>query len=401
MSQLQQRLHEPAGNTSSTAPENTNLSPAALVEHANTTTSSIIHSDMITLLGTRMPLDGETILGSGVASSTALDGVRSTPRIAVTSLPSRMPPFSLSALLSYRAPSTMLERREFTPSDSELNLTSTLAMRILRSYPFMLPDKAQVPPFIHPKYRDLVDGDTTSMRPHPLDSAMRLSKMLLEYRRSDRSFVWRLISMEQERLLYEHQKFGKWELLASLQAAVLYLLMRIVEGRQEYTNFDTQLLVTINALCKFLTAQHGPVVSGAELTGQMIRWQDWVFQESRRRTLATAVILYGIHHTEIPIPCPHLPEWLSAPLPSRKSLWHASNEVEWAIEYSAYLRETAEHGMLSNADLASLKGGETDQGKTLDWDRWYAGADVFGLLVTLSARITVLWHEMRQAQGTE
>jgi hypothetical protein len=78
-------------------------------------------------------------------------------------------------------------------------------MRILRSYPSMLPDKAQLPPFIHHlKYRDLVEGDTTcSLRVHPLDSAMRLSSMLLEHRRSDKSFVWRLIGMEQERLLYE------------------------------------------------------------------------------------------------------------------------------------------------------------------------------------------------------
>jgi hypothetical protein len=64
---------------------------------------------------------------------------------------------------------------------------------------------------------------------------------------------------------------------------VLYLIMRIVEGRQEYTNFDTQLLVTMNAVCTFITTQHGPVVSDAELAGQMISWQDWVFQESRRR----------------------------------------------------------------------------------------------------------------------
>jgi hypothetical protein len=112
--------------------------------------------------------------------------------------------------------------------------------------------------------------------------------------------------------------------------------------------------------------------------------------------------LYAIHHAEIPIPCPHLPEWLSAPLPCRNSLWQASNEVNWAIEYSAYLRESAEHGVLNNADLASLNGGEADRGKALDWDRWHAGADTFGLLVTFSARITGLWYERaggHRAQG--
>lgn len=39
--------------------------------------------------------------------------------------------------------------------------------------------------------------------------------------------------------------FHKWELLEALQSLVVYMLLRIIEGQQEYTNFDTQLLVSI------------------------------------------------------------------------------------------------------------------------------------------------------------
>jgi hypothetical protein len=81
------------------------------------------------------------------------------------------------------------------------------------------------------------------------------------------------------------------------------MLLRIIEGRHEYTNFDSQLLISMNvrpvqqilcgnveadnkaiqALCRHLTIKHGKLISPEEIAGREMPWKDWVFNESRRR----------------------------------------------------------------------------------------------------------------------
>lgn len=66
------------------------------------------------------------------------------------------------------------------------------------------------------------------------------------------------------------------------------------------------------------------------------------------------------------------------------TLWHAENEMDWAVDYAEYLHKNAVHGMLRNGDLVELKEAAGKQ-----HDRWYAYADSFGLLVTLVANMIV------------
>jgi hypothetical protein len=41
-------------------------------------------------------------------------------------------------------------------------------------------------------------------------------------------------------------KYSTWELLSALQSLLVYAIMRLVEGRKDYTDFDVLLLVSIN-----------------------------------------------------------------------------------------------------------------------------------------------------------
>ena len=93
----------------------------------------------------------------------------------------------------------MFERRNF--SQSELELTGDLALHILRSYLYVIASRDTVPPFIHPKYRNLTEISTS--RPSPLYAAIALAKMLFHGRKMNKTLIWRLIRMEQERLLNE------------------------------------------------------------------------------------------------------------------------------------------------------------------------------------------------------
>ncbi|RYP69138.1 hypothetical protein DL771_006232 [Monosporascus sp. 5C6A] len=179
--------------------------------------------------------------------------------------------------------------------------------------------------------------------------------MLLHGRRMNKSLIWGLVRIEQERLLNEHYSFSKWEVLEALQSLVVYILLRIIEGRQNYTDFDTQLLASINAMCDHITTKYGRLISSDELKGRMIPWKDWVFFESRRRTATAVLIINSIVHAQIRTPSPVMPEYSYSPAPSPMTLWHAENETDWAVDYAEYLHKNAMHGMLKNGDLVELK----------------------------------------------
>ncbi|KAH8894457.1 hypothetical protein GQ53DRAFT_820847 [Thozetella sp. PMI_491] len=198
----------------------------------------------------------------------------------------------------------------------------------------------------------------------------------------NKTLIWRLVRMEQERLLNEYAKFDKWESLEALQSFVVYILMRIVEGRHDYTNFDTQLLISVNAICRHITSNFGMLISSDELKGGMIPWKDWVFFESRRRAATVFLIIDSILHARVSDPPPTMPEYAFAPAPSPLALWNAENELDWALCYADHLNVNAMHGMLKNGDLVALKEAAGEQ-----HDRWYAYADSFGILVTLAANL--------------
>jgi hypothetical protein len=151
-------------------------------------------SDLTTDFGEGNPL------GSYIDSTSTRSEARSASNIITLSEhSSQSSSFSIPVSLSYRDPSSLFERRKF--SEPELELTGDLALHILRSYPYMMVNQGSVPPFIHPKYQYLSEIDTA--RPNPLDAALKLAKMLLHGRRMNKSLIWGLIRIEQERLLNE------------------------------------------------------------------------------------------------------------------------------------------------------------------------------------------------------
>ncbi|KXJ85731.1 hypothetical protein Micbo1qcDRAFT_209783 [Microdochium bolleyi] len=325
---------------------------------------------------------------------------------------------------------SLFERRTFR--HPVVGASSDIALHILRSYPHMLASAdgdgdggKTTPPFIHPRYRDLADHDAT--RSSPLSVALGFSKMALHHGSGqgqdgvNRSLIWRLIRMEQDRLLTEHRKFNKWELLEATQSLVIYMLLRIIDGRrQEYTSHDFMLVASASAICGTMCARYGQFISPDEIMGQMVSWKDWAFYESRRRTATAVSIINAVLHAQIAPVSRNMPEYAVSPAPSPSKLWNADSEKAWESDYAEYLHGNALHGMLRNCDLVDLKkeadayddaeeeeedefgsGSGGGNGLGQDWekiskrvwrdrrrekhDRWYAYADSFGLLVTLAA----------------
>ncbi|KAI1869945.1 uncharacterized protein JN550_005535 [Neoarthrinium moseri] len=327
-----------------------------------------------------MPLNEEYYVGIDVEPERERDELQCVPNSIPAAGHSRQLSPSMLASIPYQDPSFVLERRDC--SEPELELTGDLALHILRSYVRMIADRDSLPPFVHPKYQNFAGSNTS--RPSPLYAAITLAKMLYLGCKMDKTLIWRLIRMEQERLLNDHPKFNKWELLEALQSLIVYILMRITEGRHDYTNFDTQLLISVNTICRHITTKLGMLVSFDELEGEMMSWEEWVFYESRRRSATIFLIIDSILHARIADPAPSMPEYTSSPAPCPSALWVAESERDWTVNYAGHLQTNAALGMLTNGDLVALKEAAGEQ-----HDRWYAYADSFGLLVTLAANLII------------
>ncbi len=44
---------------------------------------------------------------------------------------------------------------------------------------------------------------------------------------------------------FQHDSYSKWELLASMQALLVYVLLRLAEGETEWNDIDLPLVSTI------------------------------------------------------------------------------------------------------------------------------------------------------------
>ncbi|KAM0245980.1 hypothetical protein ACHAQJ_010385 [Trichoderma viride] len=120
-----------------------------------------------------------------------------------------------------------------------------LAMRILRSYPFMVLQKAALPPFINPMQAFWAE---TGVGPPQ-----------------------------------QHVEFDKWELLAAFQALLVYCLLRLQEEPVGNDGFEAALLTTVNLVFNALVLSTGGIRKMKLPDDPGVTWMDWIHNESRRR----------------------------------------------------------------------------------------------------------------------
>ncbi|KAE9373811.1 hypothetical protein N431DRAFT_544662 [Stipitochalara longipes BDJ] len=261
------------------------------------------------------------------------------------------------------------------------NSAATLA-RFLTCYPTMMLRRETFPSFIHPQ---CVPGD--EINPpllHPLAKCMEIARAFKDRTPENSEMVWMAIKVEQERLSKERTKYSIWELLATLQSLLIYVIMRLVEGEKDYTDFDALLLVSMNLICSQMTGAVGGLVLQEEVTGKELSWKDWLFAESRRRTLSLYRVVGMCMHLETAKPCRPLPGFLDAPLPAASSIWNASNAMIWKKEYEYSLKQRASGNVLAHGNLILMHAGAFKNNCEAVWDDWFAGIDGLGILVVIA-----------------
>ena len=196
-----------------------------------------------------------------------------------------------------------------------------------------------------------------------------------------------------------------------MQALSIYILIRLDVGETEHNDFDG-LLVTavIVAATQFNSVYTDGLSAERWLTrdgsGLEIRWKEWLLVEPARRLCVVYQVVNMLVYFEPAAMCEvHGTELVLAPLPARKPLWEAGDEVAWRGECGReYGGENAAYGLAVDGDLVRLDGGRVDcgehsilgsdealaskvKGKKVGWEEWCAGMDGLGGLVMLAASL--------------
>ncbi|KAL6237650.1 hypothetical protein BDW75DRAFT_203294, partial [Aspergillus navahoensis] len=213
--------------------------------------------------------------------------------------------------------------------------TTHLILQTLKSYLHMMLRDHILPPFIHP--RSIPQGFSMNSRiSHEYSSMGPLEaclSMLDKIKNSEgRKSFWNHVRTQCEQLCSgQYQQLGKWELLGAMQAFSVYLLVMLDEGETDENNLDFFLLAGVTVLAKQLSGVRALNDSGSSLysTDLEVSWNEWIFEESRRRLSIIYRIVNMLTYFQPAARCDLPTDLVLAPLPAKKALWEANDWTKW------------------------------------------------------------------------
>jgi len=223
--------------------------------------------------------------------------------LAISRLENEYPLDHMSSILETTMPMMpTYEMRCFTRRPTlkgAAHATATMMTHILTSYPPMMRNPASPPPFIHPS--SMVRAADNHQSHESLATCASLMGLLGSGSEANRKLVWKNVRLECERLHAEVRVMprettnmtdpppqwsllDKWALLSSMQALLVYMLLRLSEGETPHNNFDVPLLSAMWVVACALNQK----IDNYDCTSPLglshgTTHEDWIFEESRRR----------------------------------------------------------------------------------------------------------------------
>lgn len=313
----------------------------------------------------------------------------------VTSLHESIPPVPTSATRS------LIQRPKMSNGSQRI---ANLILHNLKSYPLMMLRHNTLPPFIHPSSMSF---NVENNYMEPLTNCINLVHMISRGVQGSRKLFWKNVQSECEHLIGEHLALNKWGLLAAMQALSIYILIRLEEGETDHNNVDFMLLTTFTVIAKQITCAEITCNTQSALCsyGLQISWNDWIYEESRRRLGVVYRVVDMLVYFEPAVKCTLQTDLILAPLPAKKQLWEASDEAVWKAESEREPGAQAAFGLAATGELVKLNEGQLycsdavllykpldakiPSRSTAHWEEWCSGMDGFGGLVMLAASLIV------------
>lgn len=175
---------------------------------------------------------------------------------ATTAMPN--PSLSISPVIS----SSNIDRpHHFSRTEVQTSLQkahATLIIDMIRPYPRMMMRREAFPPFVH-AYAPSEDGQ--EKLPAPLINCMGIAQLFAVCNDDTRPFLWNTI---RRGFRDRFSTFEKCEAFAALQACLIYLIMRAVDGAPQEVADDWDMIVIYDVcasllLCTFQHKQRHPL----------------------------------------------------------------------------------------------------------------------------------------------
>ncbi|KAI9148454.1 hypothetical protein HJFPF1_12286 [Paramyrothecium foliicola] len=260
---------------------------------------------------------------------------------------------------------------------AEASLTSKMMLGSMRQYPAMLINGLSLPPFISsPCFGDKIQcqqSRTHHCLQQPLAVCASIVRMCQGDSPGDRSFTWKTIYMEEQRLFHEilspvvfkHESYDKETLIAAVQAVTLYTILHVEDVASIPKHYLRSISVTLGAKAIARDLIVFPIGTNGSVTK------------------AYAAIRPSSGHGGATC--------RSVGLPSTRSLWRAKSNIEWQQHYVHQLSKREFNDTLKVWHLREYAQSAGDDSPGKDWvadfEAWCLDHDELGHFLWMATKL--------------
>ncbi|KAM0331271.1 hypothetical protein ACHAQA_002941 [Verticillium albo-atrum] len=254
-----------------------------------------------------------------------------------------------------------------------------LILQTLRSFPTMMLRRSTFPPFIHPG-----DGPL----PARLASCMGVAAMFASRTDDTRPFLWRAVREEQERAvamtMMPLEMIELDDLMAATQAQLIYLMMRVIDGRVRDIEYDQRMIVAFHKLCLRSNEMVTQNFSFDDMTVAMqeLTWKQWILAESRSRLSCIWFLVAQVVSVRVALKCNFVDFYRNFALPCPEAVWNARSEDAWRAESAATVEPIHTY-----QDLINVHTDPNSERNARRLDAWNAGSGSLGFMLNVATTI--------------
>lgn len=250
-----------------------------------------------------------------------------------------------------------------------------------------------MPPFVH---TGILTHSSDNDDWEALRTCQLLVYMLHDPSPAAKRLFWKNVRWECERVCKGAANANMRQLLAALQALLVYVLIRIGQPGPHEDNLDVLLVRTVIMAATHFN-YHMSFISFQSSSPP--NWENWILAESALRICVTYQVLNMLVYFEPAAMC----DLKAAPLalPAKRQCWEAPNEFVWKNVRSSDANAGESFAMTGDGQILRLGYDQACHGKNpLDvkaepmglvqeptWDEWSANTDSLGELAMLAASL--------------
>ncbi|OQD78039.1 hypothetical protein PENANT_c094G01087 [Penicillium antarcticum] len=193
-------------------------------------------------------------------------------------------------------------------------------LQSLKSFPQSFA-RSRKTPFIHQRLYD-------TYLPNAIQDAFTVSTAYCTKTAETEDMTLRILEARSMSLVEQvHQTTSLEELLASVQALILFHIIQLFDGDIRQRAIAERNMVTLRSWTARLHDQ-------AEDISQVSSWQEWIFVESIRRTVILSGLTDSLYSSLRNGYCANVKELSMLPFTSTSGLWHITTNAAWLISQS-------------------------------------------------------------------